>query len=63
MKMKKTSFEILRLMREDVPLDVNYYASILIKEPSLVSSALNDLISEGFVADGTLTEKAECLQM
>ncbi len=56
--MNKLHFEILRLIKEEVLLDAEYYASILVKEPAVVSSALEDLTRDGYIYDGVITKKA-----
>lgn len=56
--MNKMCFEILRLLKEGKPLDPEYYGSILVKEPSVILSAIDDLTEQGYLRDGDITEKA-----
>lgn len=59
--MNKLAFDELRMLKEGIIFDTEYYASILVKEPSLVSSAFTSLEEEGYIQNFTLTRKAEKL--
>ena len=57
--MNKLSFDVLRMMKEGQTFDVDYYASDLAKEPSVVLAAYSSLGKEGYIKENELTKKAE----
>ena len=59
--MNKLAFDELRMIKEGIAFDEEYYASILVKAPFLVSNAFTLLEEEGYIQNFALTRKAEKL--
>lgn len=59
--MNKLAFDELRMIKEGIAFDEEYYASILVKDPFLVSNAFTLLEEEGYIQNFALTRKAEKL--
>lgn len=59
--MNKLAFDELRMIKEGIAFDEEYYASILMKDPFLVSNAFTLLEEEGYIQNFALTRKAEKL--
>lgn len=57
--MNKLAFDELRMIKEGTPFDAEYYASLLVKEPTMVLAAYSMLEKDGYIKKGNLTDKAE----
>lgn len=59
--MNKLFFDVLRMIKEGKDFNVEYYASILAKEPSIIESAYSSLKKDGYINKLVLTQKADKL--